>query len=461
MPRYTDRWGLSILGPGDSIQGEGFKFSDADRRLIDRLLEYAAEGHRHTGAAGTNRTPAAGLNLTLQPTGGSIPAGARYYYRFTVVDDVGNESAGSPIQSIEMPLAVTAPQAPAPTPVTGTGDLQPGTYSYTFSAYRDVSTLETKAINSAAVKIPGNNAHNSVQMTLPDLPIGATGLNCYRKSPSGLHYLFLVSIAASSNGQSWIDDGTAGPNPDRTLPPINRTSNDNMVFVAYPGATPTIPEGWSWRIYRTQDPADWGRSFLTELRPLGTPPTTPTVYPDVGSATSLGGPPASAQVIKAPDKIDLTDAAEVQGELPPGCVTVPHVISFTHPGPVTVGQGTFTWVCEFEEADIVDCRAYLGVGSKPATQDVIVDVHASRPSQGQSTWASIYNNGPTRPTVPVGTTVGTPTTPSVTHLEAGDLLRVDRDQAGGGATPTDLNLVVNVLMYTKYGPTDASYDWNP
>ena len=38
MPRYTDRWGLSILGSGDSLQSDGFKFTDADRELIDRLL---------------------------------------------------------------------------------------------------------------------------------------------------------------------------------------------------------------------------------------------------------------------------------------------------------------------------------------------------------------------------------------------------------------------------------------
>lgn len=461
MPRYTDRWGLSILGPGDSIQSEGFKFADADIRLVDRILAYAAEGHRHTGAAGTDHTPIAGLNLTLQPTGGSIPAGARYYYRYTVVDDAGNESAGSPIQSIDMPLAVIAPQAPSPTAITGTGDLPPGTYSYTFSAYRDVNTLETKAINSAAIKIPGANPHNSVQITLPDLPISASGLNCYRKSPSGLHYLYIASISAPMHSQLWIDDGNTGGDPDRTLPPINRTSNDNMVFVSYPGATPSIPDGWSWRIYRTQDPADWGRSFLTELRPQGTPPNTPTVYPDVGSATSLGGPPASAQVIKAPEKINLTNAAEIQGELPPGRVVVPHVISFTQPGPVTVSQGAFAWVCEFEKAEIIDCRAYLGDGSEPAVQDVIVDVRAARPSQGQPSWTSIYSDPSERPTVPVGADVGTPTTPTITHLESGDQLRVDCDQAGGGATPTDSNLAVNVLMYTKYGPTDTSYQWSP
>lgn len=459
MARYTDRWGLSILGSGDSLQDEGFKYTDADIRLIDRVLAYAAETHRHTGDLGVNRTPDAGLNIMLLTSGGAMASGGRFYYRYTVVDVEGNESAGSPIQSVDMPLATSSPQAPSPTAVTGTGDLLPGTYSYVFSAYKDAESLETKAVNSAAIRIPGSDPNNSVSMVLPDLPLGASGLNAYRKSPSGMHYLYITSVAAPDSGDVWVDDGSIEGDCDRSLPPLNRTSNSNAVSIVYPGATPSVPDGWSWNIYRSENPSDWGRSFLTSVSPEGATPSTPVSFVDVGGGTQMGGPPNQAQLITAPPKINLTDAAEVQGTLPPGLVTVPLMITFSAAGPVTETEGSFTWVCDFEQVDIISCRAYLGVDSVPAAQDVIIDVNAYRFSQATPTWMSIFEDGPDRPKVLIGENVGVASVPTIQHLELGDALCVDVDQAGGGATPTDANLTVNVLMYTKTGSETESYQW--
>jgi hypothetical protein len=460
MTRTTDRWHLNILGPGDSLQADGFKFTDADRRLIDRVLRWAAEEHRHTGDDGTDRTPVAGLSLTLQSTGGSMTSGRRYYYRFTVVDPNGNESGPSPMTPIDTTLAISAPQAPSPTAITGTGSLGPGTYSYVFSAYKDASTVETKAINSAAIRIPGTNPANSVSMILPDLPPGATGLNAYRKSPSGMHYLWIEAIDTPAHNDIWVDDGSVEGDCDRSLPAVNRTSNNNAVLVTYPGATPTIDDGWAWRVYRTESPSDWGRSFLADVNPQGATPTTPVTFLDTGSATQIGGPPEQAQIIKAPPKINLTDGAEVQGELPAGRVVHPYLLTFVQPGPVTVVDGSFTWVCDFELADIISCRAYLGVDATPAVADVIADVNASRPSQSLPAWTSIFANPGDRPTVATGTNVGNPTTPDIVHLAEGDLLSVDVVQDGGGATPTDRDLTVNILMYVKRGSEDVSYTWS-
>jgi hypothetical protein len=459
MARYTDRWGLSILGPGDSLSANGYKAVDADRRLIDRLLAYAAERHRHTGIAGTDLTPELAPTLTRLATGGVIPAGTRFYYRYTVVDEDGNESAGSPTQTIDMPAAIAAPGAPALSVVTGTGSLQPGTYSYVLSAYKAASSLETKATNSAVINIAGSSSVNSISMLLPDLPLGADGLNVYRKSPSGMHYLWIDSIAAPTNGQAWVDDGSTDGDCDRSLPAANRTSNTSAVLVSYPGATPYVPDGWSWRIYRTNRPNDWSRSYLTDITPVGVPPATPVSYTDVGSATRVGAPPTTAQVINAPSKITLTDGAEVEGTLPPGMLTMPHVVNFTWAGPVELVEGAFMWVCDYDQVDIVHCRAYLGVDSAPAVDDVIVDVNAYRPSQATPTWESIYADGPGRPRVPAGTNVGEPAVPIVRRLEAGDALCVDVDQTGGGATPTDTNLTVNIFMYVKHGSETVTYPW--
>lgn len=459
MARYTDRWRLSILGPGDSLSAEGYKAVDADRRLLDRLLAYATEGHHHSGLTGQDRTPVAGPTLALQISGGGMPSGIRYFYAFTVVDDTGNESAASPSIPVNTPGAIGIPTAPALAYLTGAGSLQPGTYSYVVSAYKTINGLETKAVNSAAITIPGTSPANSVQLTLPPLPLGATGLNIYRKTPSGMHYLYIDSVLAPANGDTWTDDGTIAGDCDRSLPATNRTSNTNSVIVTFPGATPDLPDGWSWRIYRTQNPSNWTRSYLTEIVPIGATPYTPLEYTDLGGATRVGGPPSAAQLINEPAKIVLTDATEVTGTLPPGRLTVPHVVTFTEPGPVTPGEGSFVWVCPFDQADLVHARAYLGPTSTPAVTAVIVDVNASRPSQSMAAWTSVFDNGPNRPSIPVGESAGEPSVPSIRHLEAGDALTIAVDQSGGGATPTDENLTVSVLMYVKHGSEAESYPW--
>jgi len=200
MPSYTTRWGLSILGPGDSLNSDGYKALDADRRLMDRLLTVGCEEHRHTGETGLDRTPAAAPNLTLKSDGGTMSAGDRYFYQYTIIDDAGNESAPSPQTPIDMPAALAAPGAPTLTTLFGSGALLPGTYSYVLSAWAGANTFETKAESSSVVTIFGINP-GSVSVTLPDLPIGAEGLNVYRKAPSGLHYLYITTLTGTVSKQ--------------------------------------------------------------------------------------------------------------------------------------------------------------------------------------------------------------------------------------------------------------------
>lgn len=458
MPSYTDRWGLSILGPNDTLAADGYKFSDADRRLLDRLLYYAAELHHHTGISGSDTTPAVAPGLTLLPTAGAMPSASRYYYRYTLIDDLGNETAPSPIAAIDSLAALDAPGAPALNYVSGSGSLEPGTYSYVLSAYANATTLETKALNSAVITVPGTQASNEVNLILPALPIGATGLNIYRKSPSGMHYLWITNVASPTNGQVWTDDGSIDGDCDRSLPATNRTSNTSAVRINYPGATPILPTGWTWRIYRSNSALDWSRSYLVDISPQGGGGATPVDYVDVGAGTQIGGPPTNAQVINAPSKIVLTDASEVTGTLPPGRAVVPQIVTLTEPGTVTAGAATFTWICDYDQADILSVRAYLGVNSVPASTDVIVDVNALRPAVSGS-WISIFDDGPNRPTIPVGETASDASTPTHQHLVAGDAVTFDVDQAGGGATPTDHDLTVSLLLYVKSGSETTSYTW--
>jgi hypothetical protein len=459
MPRYTDRWGLSILGSGDSLQANGFKFSDADRRLIDRLLSYAAEGHHHTGTRGDDLTPDAPLTLTLSTTGGTISSGSRYYYRFTVLDEFDNESAPSPISYIDTPSTVATPSAPAISYTAGTGGLQPGGYSYVLSAYKGATTQETKATNTAFVTISGALPTNQVTLTLPAMPAGADGCNVYRKSPSGMHYLWITNVVAPAPLELWVDDGSISGDCDRSLPATNRTGGTNAINVAVPGATPSVPDGWTWRVYRTVDPNRWGRSWLKDVTPIGDPPETPIGFNDTGLSTEVGGPPVKAQIINAPAKINLTDAAEVQGSLPPGLLVAPQMLTFVQPGPIEAGDGTFIWVCDFDQADVKLVRIYLGPDATPAADDLIVDVKALRPSKGSATWISLFAPEEEPPTLPVGENTITPLVPVRQHLERGDALSVDILQAGGGATPTDFDLSVNMLLYVKDGSETLSYAW--
>lgn len=460
MPLYTDRWGLSVLGAGDSLQADGFKFTDADRKLIDRLLVYAAEGHRHTGLQGEDLTPAAGLNLGVYTTGGSMASGSRYYYRYTIIDDTGNESAPSPVTFIDTPPAIATPGAPALSVITGSGSLQPGGYSYVVSAYKGATSQETKAANSAFINVPGTSLVNSVSLILPSLPVGADGFNVYRKSPSGMHYLWLTNIVAPTQMQTWVDDGSLTGDCDRSLPPVNRTGSTNMISVSLPGATPSITAGWTWRVYRTVDPSRWGRSYLKDVTPIGATPSTPVAFNDPGLSTSVGAPPSKAQIINAPPKIRLTDAAEVQGSLPPGLLVSPQELTFNRVGPVEAGPGTFTWICEYDLVDVLNVRPYLGVGSVPAEQPVMIDVLALRPSQGSSTWESMFQPEAPLPEIPVGENIGEVVVPVRQHLERGDALIVEVVQSGGGANPTDVDLSVNLMLMVKFGSETQSYVWS-
>jgi hypothetical protein len=455
MPSYTTRWGLSILGPGDALNADGYKALDSDRRLLDRLLTVGCEEHRHTGEQGADRTPTAPPNLELKTEGGTMSAGDRFFYKYTILDDAGNESAPSPQIGIDMPASISAPTAPALTALVGSGSLLPGTYSYVLSAYAGATTFETKAESSAVITIFGINP-GSVSIILPDLPLGADGLNVYRKAPSGLHYLYIDSIPNPTNGSTWVDDGSIEGNCDRSLPPTNRTSNANSVVVTFPGATPELPEGWSWRLYRSTDAQDWSHSYLLDLTPVGVEPDihTPLQWTDTGLGAQTGAPPVLSQVLNSPPKIRLTDAAEVDGYLPPGLVVVPHMVTFSLIGPVTEGIGDFIWVCDYDAARIDTVRAYLSLGTELPDVPLQVDVLLRRSDEDD--WTSIFDPDDYA-YIEVAKDIGPPKAPATTDLALGDQLCIDVINNGGNDDTS--NLSVNVLMYVKSGSTDVTYPW--
>lgn len=455
MTDRTSRFGLSTLGPGDQAQADGFKYTDADRRTIDRVLEFAAELHRHTGASAGADDPEVEPTLTLYTTGGWLPAGVRVFYRYTLVDEYGFETAASPIAYIDTPNPVSDPAAPALTYADAGGVLEPGQYAYMLSAWKGASTIETKAVRSALLTVNEVTASNVIELEMPDLPAGADGFNIYRKGPGSTGYFFLASTA----DPTYTDDGAVDPDATRSPAKQNSTNAQNAIDVGVPGATPVVPDGYTWRIYRTFYAANWDNSYLVDITADDATPSIATSYEDVGLSTSVGSPPTSSQLVGSPPQVSLTDAAEVDGYLPPGRNLVPYVVTLVVPGAVEVGEGTIVWTCEFEQADIIHCRAYLGVDSTPNATDVIVDVNKYCIEDATPSWSTIFTTQDNRPRVLVGEQLGDEAIPDLVHLERGCMLAIDVDQDGGGATPTDSDLSVNILLLVQAGSTSTSHTW--
>lgn len=446
----TDHYGLKRMGPGESFSDEGWKFTDGDRVLMDRLLYLGAEGHRHIGAA-SDPPDLDDLTLTLDSASGSLPAGTRVYYKYTLVDVEGFETAPSVEEYVDTPAAIVEPAAPSLTLATTTGTLLPGQYYYVLTAYTTVNTNETKALYPAYLTVPAGTSTNKITLTLPTLPAGATGFNVYRKGPGEPRYYHLASTTSTT---TYIDTGSVEEDCNRTVPVRNTTNSTNNVtatIVAPPG-------GYTWKLYRTYVAGFYNSSLvhhIVEETSEGSGVITNS-YVDMGLATLTGTPPTTSQTVGGPEQIDL--GTEVQGVLPmAGVAAYPFVAEFSVDGALTAQTGTHVWVCEFPRVAIQAVRASLGRGYTPASQPVIVDVNVGR---GATPWmSSLFFTADDRPRVTVGNQIGTRVVPSArTHLTEGDVLTIDIDQAGGGATPTDRDLTVTVYGWA-YGFTSTVTDF--
>lgn len=308
---FTDHYGLQRLTT-DDLSKNSFKFSEGDRILEDQLLYLGAEGHRHTGGASANVAITVGPVLTLVNGAGFIPASTRVYYKITYLDTNGIETAASPESYIDTTAAVTSPTGPGLATSTTGGTLSPGPYYYVLSAYQTFNSLETLASDARYVTIPYSTNTNANTLTFPALPSGATGFNIYRKSPSSVSYRYLASVnmAAATPPTTYMDTGAIAETQSRSLPVANTTVTQNSVTVSIAGATPSIPAGYSWRIYRTYVTGDYSNSLLI------TNTGSTLSYSDIGASTGFGQPPTSGQSVGSPTKILLTNAAEVKGLLP-------------------------------------------------------------------------------------------------------------------------------------------------
>lgn len=444
MSGSTNHYGLDRLGAGDDLSDNGYKFTDYDRQLIDRLLYVGAEAHHHDGASAVVNDPVTAPSLALVETGGTIPAGTRVYYRYTWVDVNGFESAGSPEAHVDTAAPVTEP-GPGQLSFTATGGtLLPGVYYYILSCYTTVNTNETKAAAPAYLTIPIGTATNKVTINLPTLPSGADGFNIYVKKPGQVRYNYLASVDMTmpTPPTQYVDTGAVAEDCNRTNPTRNSTNGSNAVVIT----VPTVPAGSTWRLYRTYQTGQYQSSLLHWVveETFETSGIITPVYEDVGNGTAEGMPPTASQSITSPDKIQLTNAAEVQGTLPMGRVAHPVEITFLRAGALQVEDGTAVWVCEYPNLKILACRATLGRGYAPSAQNVLVDVNLGLGQSPTPMFTTIYTTQANRPYVPPGAQFGERTVPDIQDMEEGDMLTIDINQIGGGATPTDRDLTLTI-----------------
>lgn len=119
-------------------------------------------------------------------------------------------------------------------------------------------------------------------------------------------------------------------------------------------------------------------------------------------------------------------------------------VTFSFPGPLEVQSGNFVWVNPYTAATIVQVQAAAGRFTQAVADPVIFDVNYYDPDT--ELWVTIFTTQAERPTVPAGELIGDLAVPDIVNLEQGMALCVDVDATGGGATPTDEDYNVMILM---------------
>lgn len=390
MAEYTEHYQLSALSSGGDFADEGYKYTKADRHLIDHVGWLGAEGHVHDGAVYTAVEPDTPPTLELDTDGsGNIPAGTTVYYKYTYVTPRGEETAASPEAFVVTPAAIAEPSSPILSYATTGGILMAGNYFYAISSYTDASINETRAINSSYISVPATTSTNAITIGFPDPDSGQTGFNIYRRAPGQSKFFFLASVDTTgiTPPTEYVDDGTVADDCDRTLPKANTTNNTNTITVSLPGATPALPDdGYTWKIYRTYVTGAWSSSFLVHVVEETSEGSgvIVTSYEDIGSSTLNGKYPDTTIVAGSPSKILLTGGAEVQGLLPAsmidGAVGGSTTILIAGPDASAEAQAMANYVCdgtndevEFQSA-VDDVDALGGVIEVAGTlefQDVV------------------------------------------------------------------------------------------
>lgn len=297
----TQRLGLKMFGgsAGGQISDDGYQFSNGDRRVIDTFLA-ALEGHTHAPAvrlADPIDVPA----VTLDTTAGLLSAGLDLYYRVAFVDAYGLETAASQEVSVQTPLPIDPPSAPALSQTTG-GTLADGVHYYACSFITGEGEETTP---SPASTIIISALGRTTQVDLPPMPADATGIRIYRQSPNESQLYLIGSTTAD-----FVDSGLAS-DPTKTPAAVNTTNSSNRVLIEAPDLDGSgyLPAGVaSWRIYRAYSSGQYGDAALVHEvteREVELDPTSPllTTYYDAGDALREGLPRTVSSTFQPPTTV--------------------------------------------------------------------------------------------------------------------------------------------------------------
>lgn len=318
MAEYTLNYKLRKVLAGERFSDEGYKFSGSDRDLIDALLHGTIDHHHDGAVPDPDYTTGLAAPTLALGTVGAIPAGTRVFYKYGLVDPNGLESAGSAEAYVDTPVALSAPNAPALELSTAAGTLLPGAYYYVLTTYYPTSSQESEAGAQVTTKILSGTT-NQIIIHFPTPPVAAVGFNIYRQRPGESNPVYLASVPITVAGvppANYTDNGSVTPNNNRPAPTKNTTQSTNSVAVTLPAAVDPLPDGWTWRLYRTYLATNYDQSlvhWVTEETAEGSGIIV-TAYTDTGTAGFTGAPSTFSQIAASPDKVDL--ATEVTGVLP-------------------------------------------------------------------------------------------------------------------------------------------------
>ena len=287
---------------------------------IDRII-YNLFTHSHDGGAALGN-PAGDLSLSTATTGGTIPAGRTYYAVATYIDSYGRETAKGVVGNITTDAGLSAPSTPtynsAVDLVAEASTLTGGDYWYKISYLKGGG--ETTCSEPVYVSVPTDTTYKvTIHFdALDDVANGADTIRVYRKIDDG-SYVKLSDITAGSRDY-YTDDNTGVPVCDIGPVATNTTNSFNTITIDWSGLD--VENASSIRVYissTTDSSATPVATWLTSSMLVGefdldvaTPPTS-TIW--TGTLTT-GRPPNVTETLSHPSKINLTGAAEIQGNIP-------------------------------------------------------------------------------------------------------------------------------------------------
>lgn len=316
----TQNFGFNKFPPG-AITDDGNKFTLKDRELMDALF-FTLFNHDHQAPGGD---VLAGPSPLIFPTlalgvAGTIPAGRDLFYKFSYLDENGNETVASTAGQISTPPPLSPPPIPSAAVATTGGTLTPGTYRYALSYYQG-TTAQTPATNILTVVVPVGTNTNTITLTWTTLPDDADGVKIYRRTPIETEYWLLATVPDTATPSlSYVDDGTVNPDCTKRRPNVNTTNQTNSVTVTIPASElPLDARVKSWRIYRTEATAAFGANSLvatvTDTVTAGGSDLV-TSYVDVGAVLGPGTPLIQTAIPPTIPQIDGDAFSLTGGRLP-------------------------------------------------------------------------------------------------------------------------------------------------